>query len=61
MGEVFATIEMQLAVAMVAQRYRLDLAPGFPVVLQPGLSLRTRHGLPMAVKALRKRELEAAA
>ena len=34
-------------VAMVARAYRLDLLPGFPVEPQPGITLRTRHGLLM--------------
>lgn len=46
-GEAFAMMEMQLAVATVAQRYRLDLVPGHPITLQPGLSLRPKYGMRM--------------
>jgi cytochrome P450 len=49
-GDYFALIEMQIIVAMVAQRYRPDLLPGFPVTPQPAISLRPRHGLQMTVK-----------
>ena len=42
---------MQLVVAMVAQRYQLDLLPGFPVSPQPAISLRPRHGLMMTLKS----------
>ena len=31
-------------------RYRLDLAPGFPVHPQPAISLRPRHGLLMRIR-----------
>jgi cytochrome P450 len=49
-GEAFAMMEMQLVVAAVAQRYRLDLVPGHPIVMQPGLSLRPRYGMQMVLK-----------
>lgn len=48
-GSGFALAEMQLVVAMVAQRYRLTLVPGSRVDLDPGITLRPRHGLPMIV------------
>jgi cytochrome P450 len=49
-GDYFGLMTMQLVVAMVAQRYRLDLVPGFPVSPQPAISLRPRHGLQMIVE-----------
>jgi cytochrome P450 len=49
-GDYFGLLEMQLVVAMVAQRYQLDLLPGFPVSPQPAISLRPRHGLMMTLK-----------
>ena len=48
-GETFARIEMQLGVAMAAQRFRVDLVPGQEIALRPGLSLRPRHGMMMTL------------
>ncbi len=50
-GDQFALVQMKIMVAMTLQRYRLDLAPGFPVQPQPAISLRPRHGLLMSVRA----------
>lgn len=44
-GRDFALMEAQLIIATVAQRYRLRLVPGHPVVLQTAVTLRPRHGL----------------
>ena len=41
-GSGFASLEMQLVVAMMAQRYHLTLVPGRRVELDPGLTLRPR-------------------
>jgi cytochrome P450 len=49
-GDAFALLEMRLVVAMVAQRYRLDLVPGHPVVPQATISLRAKHGVLMRVR-----------
>lgn len=46
-GSALDLMEMQLVVAMVARRFRLTLAPGFRVELDPGITLRPRHGIPM--------------
>lgn len=46
-GDSFAMMQMPIVVAMVAQRYRLDLVPGAPVVPQPAISLRPRDPLLM--------------
>jgi cytochrome P450 len=48
-GNSFATIEAQLVVATIAQRYRLRLAPGHPVELHPLITLRPRHGIRMTL------------
>ncbi|HVB81165.1 MAG TPA: cytochrome P450 [Candidatus Binataceae bacterium] len=48
-GNGFAMAEAQLVVATVAQRYRLRLAPGHPVELQPLITLRPRHGMRMTL------------
>jgi cytochrome P450 len=46
-GSGFASVEMQLEVAMVVQRYHLTLVPGCRVDLDPGLTLRPRPGVPV--------------
>jgi hypothetical protein len=40
-------MEAVVIMAMVTQRYRLDLVPGHPVEPRPGITLRTRNGLLM--------------
>jgi cytochrome P450 len=40
-------MEAQLITAMVAQSFRLELAPGARVEPWPNITLRTRHGLMM--------------
>lgn len=57
-GSNFAMMEMPLILATIAQRYRLDLVPGFPVELEPVITLRPKHGILMT---LRGREGEPAA
>jgi cytochrome P450 len=49
MGKDFALLEAQLALIMVAQRYRLTLAPGQVVEPHLGLTLSPRGGLPMTL------------
>jgi enediyne biosynthesis protein E7 len=46
-GSALASMEALLILAMVTQRCRLDLVPGFEVVPEPLLTLRFRHGLAM--------------
>jgi cytochrome P450 len=41
-GNMFAALEMPLVVAMVAQRYRVNLVPGQVVFPEPAISLRPR-------------------
>jgi cytochrome P450 len=50
-GNEFALMEAQLAVAMTVQRYRLRLVPGARVVPESRVTLRPRGGLPMTVAA----------
>ena len=50
-GESFAWMELVLVVATIAQRWRLRLVPGHPVVPQPVVTLRMKHGLKMTVSA----------
>ena len=48
-GESFAWMELILVVATIAQQWRLRLVPGHPVVPQPLVTLRTKHGMRMTV------------
>ena len=49
-GNTFAIVEMQLCLARILQRYRLNAVPGFPVDFEPGLSLRQKHGMQMMLE-----------
>jgi cytochrome P450 len=46
-GEQFAWMEAVIALATIAQRWRLRLVPGHPVALQPIITLRPKHGMRM--------------
>ena len=46
-GEAFAWMELILVTATIAQHWRLRLVPGHPVVPQPVVTLRMKHGLRM--------------
>jgi cytochrome P450 len=46
-GEGFAWVELILVVATIAQRWSLRRVPGHPVIPQPVVTLRTRHGVRM--------------
>jgi cytochrome P450 len=48
-GQEFALMEITLAIAMLAQSFRLRLAPGTRVEPRPTLSLRPRDGVPMII------------
>jgi cytochrome P450 len=50
-GEQFAWMEGTLLLASIARRWRPALLPGHPVVLQPSVTLRPRHGLRMRLLA----------
>jgi cytochrome P450 len=49
-GESFAWMELTLLVATIAQQWRLRLVPGHPVVPQPLITLRAKHGMRMTVQ-----------
>ena len=49
-GNAFAMMEAQIIVAMVAQRYALELVPGHPIVPDPLVTLRPRHGVRMTLR-----------
>lgn len=44
-GEAFAWMELVLVTAAIAQRWRLRVVPGHPVLPQPVVTLRMKHGL----------------
>jgi cytochrome P450 len=48
-GSGFATLEATLLLASIAQRFRLALVPDHPIALQPLMTLRPRHGMPMSL------------
>jgi cytochrome P450 len=48
-GNAFATMEMQVVLGMIAARYRLELVPGRPVVVEPSVTLRPRSGVWMTL------------
>lgn len=48
-GNHFAMTEATLVLATIAQRFRLELVPGFQLQLVPSITLRPRHGIPMLV------------
>ncbi|MEH2160728.1 MAG: cytochrome P450 [Nostoc sp.] len=50
LGDIFALTEIQLIVAMVCQRFRLNLLPEHPVEYQPLLTLQTRKGIMMTLE-----------
>jgi cytochrome P450 len=47
LGESFAWMESLLAVATLAQKWRLALVPGHRIELQPQLTLRSKFGMKM--------------
>jgi cytochrome P450 len=49
-GESFAWMELVLVVAVMAQHWKLRLVPGYPVVPQPLVTLRTRYGMRMTTE-----------
>ena len=46
-GEPFAWMEAALLLATIGRRWELDLSPDARVELQPVVTLRPRHGMPM--------------
>jgi cytochrome P450 len=49
-GNHFTMIEAQLALAVIAQRFRFDLRPGHPVEPDYQITMRPRHGMQMLVR-----------
>src|SRR5262245_53524194 len=50
-GESFAWMEGTLVLATIAQRFRMRLAPGQPVEMQPLVTLRPKHGMRMILES----------
>ncbi len=46
-GNAFAMMEMQVALPMIVQRYRLELVPAFRLELDPSITLRPKRGVRM--------------
>jgi cytochrome P450 len=46
-GETFAWMEGILAIATIARRWKMRVMPGHPIVLQPLVTLRPKHGMQM--------------
>jgi cytochrome P450 len=51
-GNAFAMMEMQLVLASIAQRYQLDLVPGFEAEMDPNVTLRPAEGIPTTLRAV---------
>lgn len=49
-GNVFALTEMQVILPIIVQRVSLDLVPGSEIALDPSVTLRPKHGLPMTLR-----------
>jgi len=54
-GEAFAWMELMLIVSTVAQRWRMRLVPGHPVVPQALVTLRAKHGMKMVLTSRSER------
>ncbi len=50
-GEQFAWMEGMLALATIARKWRLQLVDGHPIVPQPIVTLRSKHGMRMITHA----------
>jgi cytochrome P450 len=48
-GQGFALMEAAVVIGTIAQRFRLQLVPGHPVVPEPLVTLRPRHGIRMTL------------
>jgi cytochrome P450 len=50
-GESFAWMEGALVMATIARRFRMRVAPGHPVEMQPLVTLRPKHGMRMTLES----------
>jgi cytochrome P450 len=51
-GKGFAQMEAVLLLATIAQRFELDLEPGFEIVPQPSITLRPANGIKVRLKQI---------
>lgn len=49
-GAAFGMMEAVLLLATIAQRFRIEISPGQEVQMQPTVTLRPRHGIPVTLK-----------
>jgi cytochrome P450 len=52
-GQSFAVMETALVLATIAQRFQFRLVPGHPMVPEPLVTLRPKHGIRMTIEARR--------
>jgi cytochrome P450 len=48
-GHGFAMMNATILAAMIAQRFRFDFIPGAPIVLDPTVTIRPLHGIPVTI------------
>ncbi|EHN10335.1 Cytochrome P450 [Patulibacter medicamentivorans] len=48
-GQGFAMMNATILAAMIAQRFRFDFVPGSRIVLDPTVTIRPLHGIPMTI------------
>ena len=60
-GEGFASMEAQLLLAAIAQRWRFDEQPGYDVTPMPVITLRPRGGIRMRATPREHRRVPGAA
>jgi cytochrome P450 len=51
-GKGFAQMEAVLLLATIAQRFEIDLEPGFSIVPQPSITLRPEYGIKVKLKQI---------
>jgi cytochrome P450 len=51
-GQGFAQLETALVIAAIAQKFRFRLKKGFPVVLEPLVTLRPKYGIEMKIQQM---------
>ena len=51
-GKGFAQMEAALLLATIAQRFQIDLVPGYAIVPQPSITLRPVNGLKVQLKQI---------
>jgi cytochrome P450 len=57
-GNMFALMEATLVLAVVAQRFRLRMAPGAEVVPLASITLRPKNGVPVRLEMRRNVEAD---